>query len=85
LEKFYTTIYDRVLPQIKAMQVFYGEPLSSECVDCRIGWFRRPYCSGAAIVIALVDGVTAAAIGAITGAVIVLARRSLIDPPTVFV
>jgi chromate transporter len=33
--------------------------------------------------IAFVDGVTAAAIGAITGAVIVLARRSLIDWPTV--
>ncbi len=33
-------------------------------------------------VIAFVDGVTAAAIGAITGAVIVLARRSIIDIPT---
>lgn len=33
--------------------------------------------------IAFVDGVTAAAIGAISGAVIVLARRSLIDWPTV--
>ncbi len=33
--------------------------------------------------IAFVDGVTAAAIGAITGAVIVLAKRSLIDIPTV--
>ena len=33
--------------------------------------------------IAFVDGVTAAAIGAITGAVIVLARRSLIDVPTI--
>ncbi|HSQ80399.1 MAG TPA: chromate transporter [Casimicrobiaceae bacterium] len=32
--------------------------------------------------IAFVDGVTAAAIGAITGAVIVLARRSIIDVPT---
>jgi len=34
-------------------------------------------------IIAFVDGVTAAAVGAITGAVIVLARRSLIDVPTV--
>lgn len=34
--------------------------------------------------IAFVDGVTAAAIGAITGAVIVLARRSIIDVPTAF-
>lgn len=34
-------------------------------------------------IIAFVDGVTAAAIGAITGAVIVLAKRSLIDIPTV--
>lgn len=33
--------------------------------------------------LAFVDGVTAAAIGAITGAVIVLAKRSLIDVPTV--
>ncbi len=33
--------------------------------------------------IAFVDGVTAAAVGAITGAVIVLAKRSLIDIPTV--
>lgn len=32
--------------------------------------------------IAFVDGVTAAAIGAITGAVIVLARRAIIDVPT---
>ncbi len=32
---------------------------------------------------AFVDGVTAAAIGAIAGAVIVLARRSLIDVPTI--
>jgi chromate transporter len=32
---------------------------------------------------AFVDGVTAAAIGAITGAVIVLGRRSLVDVPTV--
>lgn len=34
---------------------------------------------------AFVDGITAAAIGAITGSVIVLARRSLIDVPTVCV
>jgi len=34
-------------------------------------------------IIAFVDGVTAAAVGAITGAVIVLARRSLVDVPTV--
>ncbi|MBU6484248.1 MAG: chromate transporter [Betaproteobacteria bacterium] len=34
--------------------------------------------------IAFVDGVTAAAIGAISGAVIVLARRSIIDVPTAF-
>jgi chromate transporter len=33
--------------------------------------------------VAFIDGVTAAAIGAITGSVIVLARRSLIDVPTV--
>jgi chromate transporter len=33
--------------------------------------------------IAFVDGVTAAAIGAIAGAVIVLARRSIVDLPTV--
>jgi len=33
--------------------------------------------------IAFVDGVTAAAIGAITGAVVVLAKRSIIDIPTV--
>jgi chromate transporter len=32
--------------------------------------------------IGFVDGVTAAAIGAITGAVIVLARRSIVDIPT---
>ena len=31
---------------------------------------------------AIVDGVTAAAIGAITGAVIVLGRRAIIDVPT---
>jgi chromate transporter len=34
-------------------------------------------------IVAFVDGVTAAAIGAIAGAVIVLAKRSLIDVPTV--
>ena len=33
-------------------------------------------------VAAFVDGVTAAAIGAITGAVIVLAKRSIVDVPT---
>ena len=33
-------------------------------------------------VLAFVDGVTAAAIGAITGAVIVLAQRSIVDVPT---
>ena len=33
--------------------------------------------------VAFVDGVTAAAIGAITGAVVVLARRSIVDLPTV--
>jgi chromate transporter len=34
-------------------------------------------------IVAFVDGVTAAAVGAITGAVVVLAKRSLIDVPTV--
>ena len=34
-------------------------------------------------IIAFDDGVTAAAIGAITGAVIVLAKRSIVDMPTV--
>jgi chromate transporter len=34
-------------------------------------------------ILAFVDGVTAAAIGAITGAVIVLAKRSIVDLPTV--
>ncbi|MHC6052205.1 chromate transporter [Ralstonia solanacearum] len=34
-------------------------------------------------ILAFVDGVTAAAVGAITGAVIVLAKRSLVDVPTV--
>jgi chromate transporter len=34
-------------------------------------------------VIAFVDGITAAAIGAITGSVIVIARRSIVDLPTV--
>ena len=33
-------------------------------------------------IVAFVDGVTAAAIGAITGAVIVLGQRSIIDIPT---
>lgn len=36
-------------------------------------------------VIAFVDGITAAAVGAITGSVIVLAKRSIIDLPTVLV
>ncbi|MFS8931482.1 chromate transporter [Cupriavidus taiwanensis] len=35
-------------------------------------------------ILAFVDGVTAAAIGAITGAVIVLAKRSIVDGPTLF-
>jgi chromate transport protein ChrA len=34
-------------------------------------------------VIAFVDGVTAAAVGAITGAVLVLGQRSIVDLPTV--
>jgi chromate transporter len=34
-------------------------------------------------ILAFVDGVTAAAIGAITGAVIVLAKRSVVDVPTI--
>jgi chromate transporter len=33
-------------------------------------------------ILAFVDGVTAAAVGAITGSVIVLARRSIVDVPT---
>jgi chromate transporter len=36
-------------------------------------------------VIALVDGITAAAIGAITGSVIVIAKRSIIDIPTALI
>jgi chromate transporter len=36
-------------------------------------------------IVALVDGVTAAAIGAITGAVIVLGRRSIYDVPTALI
>ena len=36
-------------------------------------------------VIAFVDGITAAAVGAITGSVIVLAKRSIIDLPTLLV
>src|SRR5256885_11171631 len=36
-------------------------------------------------VIAFVDGITAAAIGAITGSVIVIAKRSLVDIPTVMI
>lgn len=34
--------------------------------------------------LAFIDGVTAAAVGAIAGSVVVLARRSLIDLPTIF-
>ncbi|BDB29428.1 hypothetical protein CTP10_R68420 (plasmid) [Cupriavidus sp. P-10] len=34
-------------------------------------------------ILAFVDGVTAAAIGAITGAVFVLAKRSIVDVPTI--
>jgi chromate transporter len=36
-------------------------------------------------VVAFVDGITAAAIGAITGSVIVLARRSIVDIPTIII
>ena len=36
-------------------------------------------------IVAFVDGVTAAAIGAITGSVIVLAKRSIVDVPTVLI
>src|SRR5205807_4850432 len=36
-------------------------------------------------IVAFVDGVTAAAIGTITGAVIVLGKRSIIDLPTVLI
>lgn len=36
-------------------------------------------------IIAFVDGVTAAAIGAITGSVVVLAQRSIIDIPTIVI
>jgi len=36
-------------------------------------------------VVAFVDGITAAAVGAITGSVIVLAKRSLIDVPTILI
>ena len=36
-------------------------------------------------VVAFVDGITAAAIGAITGAVFVIAKRSIIDIPTVLI
>jgi chromate transporter len=32
--------------------------------------------------VAFVDGVTAAAVGAITGSVIVIAKRSIVDVPT---
>jgi chromate transporter len=43
-------------------------------------WFHRV--TGSQRLRALVDGVTAAAVGAITGAVVVLGRRALIDVPT---
>lgn len=33
-------------------------------------------------IVAFVDGITAAAVGAITGSVIVIAQRSIVDPPT---
>ena len=36
-------------------------------------------------VLAFVDGITAAAIGAITGSVVVIARRSIIDLPTIVI
>ena len=36
-------------------------------------------------VIVFVDGITAAAIGAITGSVIVIAKRSIIDMPTLLI
>ena len=36
-------------------------------------------------IVAFVDGITAAAIGAITGSVVVLARRSIVDIPTAIV
>ncbi|HJV73203.1 MAG TPA: chromate transporter, partial [Noviherbaspirillum sp.] len=36
-------------------------------------------------VVAFVDGITAAAIGAITGSVIVIAKRSIIDIPTALI
>ena len=36
-------------------------------------------------VLAFVDGITAAAIGAITGSVVVIARRSIVDLPTIII
>jgi chromate transporter len=36
-------------------------------------------------VIAFVDGITAAAVGAITGSVIVIAKRSIVDIPTIII
>jgi chromate transporter len=44
------------------------------------GWFQRVARNGA--LRAAVDGVTAAATGAIAGAVIVLGRRAIVDAPT---
>lgn len=46
-------------------------------------WFRRHGKRPA--IAAFVDGVTAAAIGAITGAVVVLGRRSIVDVPTALI
>ena len=36
-------------------------------------------------VLAFVDGITAATIGAITGSVVVLAKRSIVDMPTILI
>lgn len=44
-------------------------------------WFRRV--AGNRMLKALVDGVTAAAVGALIGVVFVLARRALVDLPTI--
>lgn len=46
-------------------------------------WFRRHGKRPA--IAAFVDGVTAAAIGAITGAVVVLGRRTIVDVPTALI
>lgn len=55
--------------------------ICSRC--CRPPYFKK-YGRLPAI-LAFVDGVTAAAVGAITGSVIVLARRSIVDVPTALV